>query len=351
MVEAVPGAIEKAIVADCDVQADQMLDQPREGGGNNFMMRPLVGDNASEHRSNCSVVSSRTFSEKSFTSSAAGWTSDSGRSSCRQEYSNATSVAMKRLAAISHSSNRGDEEAICTILSHLHDPNSEVRTTAVLLLARAVNMGDDRAITAFEAAMKDPDVTVREAAVQACAQVAHPGDTRVGAAMCACLEDVDARMRTAALMTLLRFTEKGQEDVVNAVERRLEDESSRVRCAAVITYARAVTIHERAFEMMRLRLADLDARVRRLAVIALTEVAEKGDLSAIEAIGLCTEDLDADVRQSAIAALKHKSKGNASSTDSVAFPIAVSFEMATQTAAKVEEGEINPTHPHSRLSL
>jgi len=208
-------------------------------------------------------------------------------------------------------------EAVCTCVG---DGDAKVRTSALELLEKLVEAGDEIAVADVSVHLKHARADVRLTALVALAHVVEKVEKEKGNGrvvidtISSCLGDADGRVRRLAVELLGEMSAKGETSATAEVMRHLQHERADVRLAAVKAFAQAAEGKEkgdaRTVEALSGCLGDEDESVRRMAVLALAQVAEEGHRGTIAAVCAHLEDEDVLVRRAVVSVLPHLAGAN-----------------------------------------
>jgi len=180
-----------------------------------------------------------------------------------------------------------------------------LRRAFVLAMGQACAMGDKRAIATLQQRLKDNNPGVRQAAVEGIFHVFPRRSKHAIDALVERLNDADVHVRLAAVVGLGAVCRKGDPEVLEALDRCACDANKLVRLAAITALGQMWPkgAGDMGFQLqMRLRQEE-DPETKRALLIALVQVAQRGDEPVIESAISCSDHKDWRVRASAVAAL------------------------------------------------
>ncbi len=181
------------------------------------------------------------------------------------------------------------EQALPRLAALLNDPNPELRRTAAQALGKIARK---EAVPALMGALRDPDAGVRRHAAWALGMI---GEDAVGpdrSPLASLLFDPDPGVREAAALALglTGDTQTGIELLLERVRESGTPSDSKRLAAASLGGMEART----AVPVLTKLLADPDARVRRWAVAALGEIADRQTIAPLGQV--LAKDPDPGVR-------------------------------------------------------
>lgn len=216
--------------------------------------------------------------------------------------SNVRSAASKALTSVLAS---GQAKDVGEVMKHLKHSDANVRSSILKCFrtphcTRLPLERNPEVLKSITNMLMDKDADVRAAAVCAFGALAFRGKSFGVQAIMTCLSDKSSQVRASALRALGKLAEKGDAKATTAISKNTYDDDAEVQTAALQALG---TVAEKgntaARDIILEHLEDGNPQVRDAAMRALSKVAKPGDLKVQEAIQQRIDDDASPVRFSA----------------------------------------------------